>query len=513
MKTDILKPLILCVGLLVSSCSDSFIELTPKDQSSSETFFKTVNGMNQALIATYVPLRDFLVNDFYVAELRSDNTHYDYRPSNQGTAIVFRQDIADFINTPVNNYVNAVYFHLYKVISRANIVLDRSETATLEDADRKRIVGEAKFLRAFAYYKLVRYFGGVPLYLHEVSKSSDSFVKRSSEEEVYKVILDDVNTAIANLAPVAKFPQSGYATKGAAVMLKADVLVSLKQYAEAEKLLKSLSGMGYGLLDEYADVFKLENKNSKESIFEVQYMQGLQGGQQSDLIYRFLPRSKNTEIITGVKTDNGGIGGWGTPTDDLIRSYEPGDKRLDASIGFAEGSFNDSYDFVFTGKTSIQDYLDGKATKGIPYVKKFVTPHVDKSNTDDNWPIYRYSEALLLLAEVLNEQGRGEEALPYINKVRNRAGLGNVTVTDKAQLQNIILKERRAEFAFENHRWPDLVRSGKAIEIMTAYGKELKKTQTYLHDDTYQITKEKFIYPIPFSEIEIYPELTQNPGY
>lgn len=502
-------------ALCATSCSDNFLNLSPKDQPSSTTYFLTASGLEQALTATYAPLRDLLVNDFYTGELRSDNTHYEYNPSNRGTAIVFREQVADFNNKPDNNYVNAVYYHLYKTISRANTVIDRAALATeVDESTKARIVGEAKFLRAFSYFKLVRYFGGVPLYLKEVASSSDAFVPRSSVDEVYQQILSDATDAHQSLSKPAKFPQSGRATKGSATMLLADIYTELKRYSDAEALLRTLPAMGYQLLPDYSDVFSTSNKNSRESIFEVQYQQGLQGGQHSDLIYRFLPRSKNTGIITGVASDNGGIGGWGTPTDDLINAYEPGDLRLDASIGIAEGNYNASYDFVFSANKSVINYTPADGKMGIPYIKKYVTPHVEKNNTDNNWPIYRYSEALLLLAECLNEQGKTTEALTPLNQVRNRAGLSNISGVSQDDLRKIILHERRVELAFENHRWHDLVRSGRAVEIMNKYGSELKKEHTYLLPHTYQVKEYMLLYPIPQFEIEIDPEgLTQNPGY
>ena len=120
---------------------------------------------------------------------------------------------------------------------------------------------------------------------------------------------------------------------------------------------------------------------------------------------------------------------------------------------------------------------------------------------------------MLLLAEAVNEQGRGQEALPYLNEVRQRAGLKGVTVTNQAQLREISLKERRVELAFENKRWHDLVRSGKAVEVMTAYGKALKEQYTYLVDDSYKVSEYRLLFPLPFDEVEMNKEIKQNEGY
>lgn len=511
--------IIIMLALGVTSCKKGFIDLSPEDQISGINFFKTEAECRQALVAAYTPLRDFLDNDFYTAEMRSDNTHYEFYQINRGTAYYMRENIADFTDDPTNSYTNAVYFHCYNGVSKANIVLGRIEGATLSEAAKNDIVGQAKFLRAFNYFKLVRYFGGVPLFLKEVTKADDAFLARSTAEQVYEQIIADVTDAIAKLNNPAfsAGKQSGQATKGAATMLLAEVYMTQKKYGQAETLLRTLPAMGYDLLADYTAVFSTTNKNSIESIFEVQYLEGLQGGQQSTFIYRFLPRSTNTTIMTGVKTDNNTTGGWNTPTTDMISTYEPDDKRKDASIGIAEGTYNSSNLFTFSASKSIINYTPAAGKIGVPYIKKYLHPHANPNNTNDNWPIYRYSDALLLLAEALNEQpGKSAEALTHLNRVRTRAfgdALHNIATTDQAALRDIIAHERRVELAFENHRWHDLVRTGKAVEVMTAYGIKLKQQYSYLSPDSYQVNNNRLLFPIPQSERELNPALTQNDGY
>jgi len=505
------------IGLtVVSSCKDDFIDLVPEDQVSAVTFYQTEAQFNQAVTTAYVPLRDLLVNDYFTAEMRSDNTHYQPYPSNRGTAYLYRESIADFTDNPTNSYTNAVYFHCYNGIAKANIVIQRIASSDLSESVKNNIDGQAKFLRAFNYFKLVRYFGGVPLFLKEVTTAEDAFLPRSTTEEVYTQIIADAQDAINKLAAPAKFPQTGQATKGAATMLLAEVYMTQKKYAEAEALLTTLPAMGYGLLPNYADVFSTANKNSKESIFEVQYLEGLQGGQQSNFIYLFLPRTSNTNLITGVATNNSGTGGWNTPTQDLINAYEPNDKRKDASIGIAEGTYNASDLLVISANKSIVNYTPAAGKIGVPYIKKYLHPHTNPNNTNDNWPIYRYADALLLLAEAQNEQGKSGLALTNLNQVRDRAfgaGVAPVTTTDQAALRDIIAHERRVELAFENHRWHDLVRTGKAVEVMNAYGTKLKQQNPSLSPDSYNVTADRLLYPIPQSERELNPALTQNQGY
>jgi hypothetical protein len=513
------------LACLAVSCKKDFIEQAPDDEIAVNDFYKTEAQFRMALTAAYTPLRDLMNNDFYTAEMRSDNTHYQYYAVNRGTAYVMRENIADFVDDPSNDYSNNVYFACFKGISRANMILDRIDGGMLSDAAKKDITGQAKFLRAFNFFKLVRYFGGVPLFIHEVKEAEQAFLTRSSVDEVYAQIIDDAKDAISKLAnPVfTSGKQSGQATKGSATMLLAEVYMNQKKWPEAEALLNTLPAMGYDLLPKYADVFSTANKNSKESIFEVQYLEGLQGGQQSQFIYYFLPRSvgptnaANVSIVTGVKTDNSGIGGWNTPTQDIIDAYEADDTlRKDASIGIAEGTYNTSNLFSYSANKSIIRYTPAAGKTGIPYIKKYLNTHTNPGNTNDNWPVYRYADALLLLAEAKNEQGKPAEALIPLNKVRARA-FGNathaITNTSQGTLRDIIARERRVELAFENHRWHDLVRTGKAVEVMNAYGMKIKQQYSYLSPASYQVTSNRLLYPIPQSERDLNMGLSQNDGY
>jgi len=502
--------------ILISSCNSAFLDLTPEDQVSSASFFRTEEQFRQALATAYQPLRDVISYDYYGAEMRSDNTHYEFYSIDRGPAYLERENIADFLDVSTNSYTNNLYYQPYKGISRCNIVLDRIAGSSLSDAAKADIEGQAKFLRAWYYFKLVRYFGGVPLFLKEVRTREESYLTRSTADQVYASIIADAKDAIEKLAnPV--FPQSGVATKGAATMLLAEVYMTQKNYPEAEPLLRNILTMGYSLLPVYADVFKTANKNSRESIFEVQYLQGNQG-QQSNFIYIFLPKCTNTTILTGVATNNTSSagGGWNTPTKDMINAYEAGDKRKDASIAMAEGSYNASLVFTPTALKSIVNYVPPAGKIGVPFIKKYLNPHTVANNTNDNWPVYRYADALLLLAECLNERNKAGEALPYLTEVRDRAfgtGVSPVTTTDQGVLRDIIAHERRVELAFENHRWHDLVRTDKAISVMTAHAVALKAEFPYLPANSYQVDKNKLLFPIPFNERSLNPALTQNDGY
>jgi starch-binding outer membrane protein, SusD/RagB family len=245
-------------------------------------------------------------------------------------------------------------------------------------------------------------------------------------------------------------------------MLLADVYMTQKKWADAEKVLKEIvTSNEYALMPDYAQAFSdnAANKNNKESVFEVQFLEG-SAGYNGSFIYNFLPRPMSVDelkTITGTSNPQPLTGeGNNTPTPDVIASYQEGDKRKDASIAYItiSGSLHEN--------------------KVYPYIKKFAKIHALHGNTGTNWPIYRYAEVLISLAEVLNEQGKPAEATTYLNMIRKRAGLADATQTSQAELRDQIAVDRRSELAFENKRWFDLVRSGKAIETITAYGNRVK---------------------------------------
>ncbi|WP_342646113.1 RagB/SusD family nutrient uptake outer membrane protein [Mucilaginibacter sp. CSA2-8R] len=502
------------LALTATACKKEYIDLAPKDSYTDASFYKTADQFKQAAVAAYAPLRDVLVNDYFTSEMRSDNTIYQPYPSNRGTAYLYRESISNFTNTSTNDYVNAVWQHCYTGISRTNIVIERLKLADFDDATKQPIDGQAKFLRAYYYFKLVRLFGGVPLFLKEVTKAEDTFLPRVAADAVYAQIIQDAKDAISELSAPAKFPQTGEATKGSATMLLAEVYATQKKWADAETLLTTLSSMGYALNANYADAFTPANKNSKESLFDVQFLEGtVLGTTPNPLPFHFLPRSTNTSIITGIVINNSSTGGWNTPTQDLISTYEANDKRLDASIGIAEGTYNTSDLFTYSANKSVVNYTPAAGKIGVPYIKKYEHPPlIAVTGSSDNFPVYRYSDALLLLAEVQNEQGKSP--LSPLNTVRLRAGLPAATATSQAALRDVIAHERRVELAFENHRWHDLVRTGRAIDVLNAFGAKLKTQVNYLTADTYIVNTNKLLYPIPQPEVDLSSgAVIQNPGY
>lgn len=502
---------------LLGSCNKTFLEINPEGNLNEAIFFKSAQDFKQAVNGAYTPLRDVANVAYFMDEVRSDNSRYEYDARDRGNAIT--ENLTDFLDASDNPSILTRYQANFQGISRTNVILDRLQEIdfTMTEADKNQIMGEAKALRAHYYFDLVRNYGGVPLSVNEVRLSGDAFLARSTEEEVYTQIISDLKDAISLLpAPTFAAAETGRMTKGSATTELAAVYFQRKDYPSAIPLLQSVTQMGYMLFPNFRDIFNPSNKNgNKEIIFDVQYQSGTTG-QSSNFIYRFIPKTPNTMNILGVSFNNT-IGGWNVPTDDLMSNFESDDTRFDASVGVIEGTLS-AGNFMPTQVVSAVNYVETPGVIAKYFAKKYFYPPYPalNQNTDQNWPIYRYSDVLLMLAECLNETDKSGEALPYLNQVRTRAfgaGQGQINDTDKSSLRAIIAKERRTELAFENKRYQDLIRTGQAISVLTAYGNAQKQEFPYMLPQSYNVTQERLLYAIPLREIDLNAKLTQNPGY
>lgn len=505
----ILLPALIWLG----SCKEDFLDLSPETSITSASFYKTATHFDQALNASYVAMRAIALNGIFMDEMRSDNTFFTIYTGDRGPYLT-TEVLAEFLeDASTSTWLPNRYNGVYSGISRVNTILSRIDGSQMSDAEKKSVQAEAKFLRAFYYFDLVQHWGPVPLMLNEVTTEAEAFQPNSTVEAIFDQIIKDASEAIQLGLPVAStFPQSGRATMGAAKMLLAYAYMTkpTKEYAKAETALLDITKMNYGLLANYADVFSPTNKNNKESILEVQYQAG-EGGQNSDFAWRMIPKCSNTEFLMGVSANNYAYtsGGWNVPTQEMINSYESGDKRLDASVAVAEGSLNGEQ-FTATAVKTISDYKPTTGKDYFYFVRKYYHPPYSQGlNTGDNFPVYRYSGALLLLAECLVEQNKAAAALPYINQVRTRAGLAPLTTVTKENVAN----EMRHELAYENHRWTDLIRTGKAIEKMKEHAVRMKALYPWLLPTAFNVQEYRLIYPFYYRELDVNKNLKQNPGY
>lgn len=504
------------LGILIgfTSCNEDFLILSPDTSVNSSSFYKTAEHFDQALIGSYEKLRSIALKGIFMDEMRSDNTFFT-RYSGDRSPYLNVEVLSLFLDDETTAVLSENYNDVYSGIARLNTILSRINTSEMTDGEKNKVKAEALFLRSFYYFHLVQRWGPVSLMLTEVTTEKESFPPNSTVEAIYTQLVNDLNEAIEIGLPMpTRFPQSGRATQGAVKMLRAYVYMTkpTREYALAEQDLKDITKMGYGLESDYAKVFDPNNKNGKESIFEVQYLDG-EGGQHNEIPWRYIPMCTNTDFLMGIRLDNyaGVSGGWAVPTKEMIQSYEPGDKRLSSSVYVAEGKLVDE---LFTVervvKENIQSYTPPEG-KGFRYFvsKYYHPPYTYAGRTGDNFPLYRYSGALLLLSECLVEQGKYVEALSYLNQVRERAGLNNLSIATKKNVSD----EMRHELAFENHRWTDLVRTGEAISVMNEYGKEMKRLYGWILPSAFNVTQERLIFAFNKRELEINDQLVQNPGY
>jgi len=481
---------------IISSCSHDFLEIYPDTTLSEGNFYQSQEEFILLANGCYVPLREYEKNIHWVlSELISDNTSFQY---NIKTGEAVRGVIDQFIIT-ADNRAYADFWNLsYNGINRCNKLLreiERPEVVWSDLGYKSRSSGEALFLRGLYYFNLVRQFGGIPLVLDPISAQEALQIGRSTEEEIYANIISDLNAAIAQFSTATALEENGRANLYATYALLGKVYLTLKDYENAASALNEvIASNQYLLLPNYGDLFDPSNKDYKETIFGVQYSENSRE-LSNRFIFMFAPWTSEGNIT---KRPNINIisAGWNQPTADLLNAFEEGDLRKDVSIKFWNGP----------------DW-DG-AVRDIPYTGKFKPPiSAPDDRAGDNFPILRYSDVLLMYAEVLNELGRTGEALAYVMQVRERAGLKDPLVGyDKIKLEALIAKERQVEFCFENQRWYDLKRTDKAVEVMTAHGQRETAQKEFLYDGAYQLDDYKLLAPLPAEQILI-NNLEQNPGY
>jgi starch-binding outer membrane protein, SusD/RagB family len=489
------------------SCKKDFLIQSPEASLTGQNFYKTESQIRDAVNGAYNSLQIMGSNSIFAnaplaggywqfGELRSDNTTFQYNPNGRGDEQVWFIDKFMLSSTfePIKNY----WQQNYRAIFRDNDVLEHIDAVSMDNAKKNQYTGEAKFLRAFNYFNLVRQFGGVPLRIKATeSPEGAKSGGRATEEAVYTQIIADLTDAAAKLPAKYTGADIGRATQGAARTLLAKVYMTQKKFNEALTELRKVETLGYSLQTNYINIFSPSNKNNSESIFEIQYV-GSRTDMSSYFTYEFAPIDSRNKVIPdpALANNDGGVG-MNIPTPELLEAYSAGDLRKDASIGMLT-------------------YQPFGTTVTVPYVKKYNWGIITSRHTDVNFPVLRYADVLLMIAECLNETGNSAEALTYLNMVHahSRTGLSSLATTGQTQLRDLIMKERQVELAFENHRWYDLVRWGKAVEVMTAHGARQKaeRPTTEVEPNAYQITPQKLLLPIPEIDITL-DNLQQNPGY
>ena len=499
MKKIVKIVLIFFAVIFNHSCSESFIDLPYENGTVDVNFFQTPLHAEQAVTGIYGVLTNQQLFSWYGLAMGSD-------PSDEVVELhgdpgwTQWTELDQYTYTPVNNFIGGHWEVLYQGIHRANSVI--TKVPGIEGLDPtlgKRYLAEAKALRALFYYHVVISWGDAPLYLEPITLEISKKATRTPASEIWAQIIKDLEEAKVDLPDTYPAAQIARVTKGFANGLLSRVYLWTKEYSKAAQAAQAVvsSPFGYKLETNYKDLYDGTVENGKEILLDVQNVTG---------------RAGESKWNSGESTSFNRVWYWFSnqswaiffePARSFINNmFEPGDVRKKASI--LDTDAGETYDMNNDGKIDIKDAIPKSPTGA--HIIKGIPPKVDLTLVSNyntglvqwvNVHVMRYSEILLNFADALNEQGQGSQALPYINQVRVRAKLPNLTTTNQVELRNAILHERAVEFCFEGMRFFDLKRAGKLQEVCGPLGFVAGKHE---------------VFPIPQSEIDL-TEMEQNPNY
>lgn len=549
---QILAILTLIASLTFTSCDD-FLTEEVRGQQNLDTYFQSeedcesfVTGCYQAItfggwwnINTVWLLSEMCSDDGWMGNTSQSQSDYISLAHYQGTG-------------QSNGAISNFWQYRYKGILRCNVAVERISEANLADESLKnRLVAEARFLRGFFYFELVRNFGGVPLITGFLMPEEVAGITRATTEEVYQFIEEDLKAAAAALPERSGYAATdlGRATRGAALGLLGKVYLYQEKWQEAHDVLKSvIDSNEYKLMENFGDVWSVDHNNNEESLFEVQYMY--------DGTYSL---GGALTVITGARNGPGDGWSWGQPTANLEQAYiDAGDtERLRWTIiktGCTEIAGEDNFDKFIENSKNLSSYdtyigkygwdpecyiIDPTQHKSARIVRKYFVPiskrpevyNIDKIPLDHR--ILRYADVLLMYAEACNELGEDATARTYLNQVRNRVNLSNVETSGNA-LRNAIRLERRLELAWEQNRLYDIRRwtddNGQKVisNLMGPNGTFVQYNTNAATRDIYEWENQgeasnkgtgfnvnrDMVFPIPLYEITMSNgSITQNPGW
>lgn len=480
-----LKPLLLLLSFgLLLGCSEEFLDDTKEYNIDSENYFNSEQDYYNALIGVYDVLQSTYVN-VIMGEIASDNT---LSGGENATDVIGWQQIDEMQHTPVNDNLDDLWDWNFAGIQRANYILEFKDKTDFEG--KEQIIAEARFLRAYFTFELVKWFGPIPIKADERFLLGDEkTIPRAPVSEVYDQIESDLQFAIENLDYTA--PQVGRATKGAAQALLGKAYLYQEEFAASAEVLTDLIEDGPYALADYDILFEQEGENGVESVFEIQYT-GEEGAG-----FGCLQCSEGNVAVgfQGVRNYTGPVFESGfsfnVPVQEVVDLFTEADIRKDVAI----------LDIVEWADETGASYSEGYKHTG--YFNRKYLPRKNENVGDanltqpNNYRAIRYADVLLMAAEALVRGNIDEErARTYLNRVRDRADLEPVSAAGSTLL-DIIYTERRLELVGEGHRFFDLVRTGRAAQEIEGF-----------------TTGKNELFPIPLEEIEFSQgNWSQNPGY
>lgn len=499
MKKYILIVLALFGIILTNSCSEDDLELSNPNQLSPDTFFSNESQVQSAVNASYANLQPFGLYGRLVFYMMDNMAHEQSGNGQQeGDKVTFYDFSFDSSLPSIKDYWDGCY----RGINKANFVIANTEIinalpeGTLTAAKKAKYIGEARFLRAHYYWLLVNRFGGVPIYLGDGTDNPEG-QPRSTKEAVIELIIDDLKYAATNLLDKS-VETPGRATKGAAQASLGKVYLyqgTPESYGLA--LIEFNKLTGYDLEKNYYDNFMEETEHGIESIFEVEYDTALGTEQFWWSAVNGLGPNHSTK-----RGQDYGVLDWFNvyPSDDLVAEFEAGDNRFAASFYKVGDTYNNG-DNTFVES----DFAENGGNIRPVAWKKYQNYYKRISENGDsgiNVKVIRYSDVLLMMAECENKVGSQPTAIGYINRVRKRAGLGDLDANlSKDAVFKAIIHERKVELAGEQVRFDDMLRWGIAA--------------TELAGTNFQVGKNE-LWPIPDAEISSNANINsedQNPGF
>jgi hypothetical protein len=479
----------IAILMFTQGCKKSFLDVPAQGQAPSSVFFKTPADATEAINAIYGNLRENHETGFAAIAVESMGSDEAEKGSDPGDAAYFN-DFDTFTQNSSESQISDFWNGQYASINLCNQAIDSIPPINMDATLKTRYVAEAKFVRAYNYFRLVRAFGGVPLRMHYPKSGADFNLPRSTVAQVYTQIEQDLTDAASILPQNYGAADVGRATKGAALALHAKVCMYQKnRWSDVLTFTNQVMALGYSLFPNFEQSFRIPNENNPEEIFELQCPSIANN-----------PAADNSQYsqIQGVRGIPSGAGGFGlnVPTPALVAAFEPGDPRLNATI-------------IFRGSTTAEgDIIPATVTNPMysykPYVP-FSVPWFSNQGEGQDVRVIRYADVLLMNAEAANETGNSALALSSLELVRARARAGNnailppVTTTDQATLRLAIWHERQVELAMEFDRFYDVIRQGRGAAVFGSKG---------------FVTGKSELQPIPQNEIDLSAGLLkQNPGY
>lgn len=490
---------LIIAGILAAGCN---LDQYPYSEVASDDYIKDETSLNNVVNGAYNALHGVMYYEWAMTELRSDNARMRLNNSTSADSKLIEQLDQGTILT-ANSWVEEYWNSVYDGITRANNVLANLDV--VEDGVRRaQFEGEARFLRAHLYFNLVRLFGPAFIVTGKMGADEARHMQRSSTDDVYALIESDLNAIVdGELLPVnLESAYLGRADMKAAKALLAKVCMTHykageDQYAYAKELLEDVleycgNPTSASSLVPYDQIFSVTNELNDEIIFTVRYRSG-NIGLGSPFSTLFGPLNNGGNVVIGSPKH------YNFPSDDLIAAYDPEDLRRD--VVFRQGYYNET-----TGQ-----YVEAR------WCNKFMQNDMaNEYDAENDWPVIRLGDVILLYAEILNElSGPSQDALNYLNMIRERAGVTPYTLEElssKFEFRQAVRKERRLELAMENQRWFDLLRWGIATETVNAF----LASETFYQDYDYvvnPIADWQTLLPVPISVTNINPDVAQNPGY